>query len=209
MRASVFIDVLSHWCLVAVPAVQSLYDAGVDVEIVLAPIADGAPLGFTREQEEWFYRRGSGAYGVALKADWCEGPHVSSLPANAAVMAGAILGTDKWRLACAVMSEAMQGGALFGRPEVVYAFVAELLGVDADEVQRIAETDEVIDALRDGNRQLVKYGADERPTFRIENANGDFVLLKGLWQKEPLQACLRALKADEEAYAAAGRSPFS
>lgn len=208
MRATVFIDVLSHWCLAAVPAVQSLHDGGIEVEVVLAPLGDGKPMGVAREEEAWFYTRGTRAYAMELKSAWYEDEQTVTWHANAAVMAGAILGADKWRLACAVMSEAMQGGALFGRADVVYGFVAELLGVDASEVRRIAETDEVGDTLREGNRRLAKAGGDERPTFRLENANGDVALLKGLWQRDAVDACARALAADEAAYAEAGAPPF-
>lgn len=207
MRATVFIDVLSHWCLAAAPAVQSLYDSGIDVEIVVAPIADGEPMGLAAEAEAWFYKRGAGAYGMILKSDWYEHDRTTTWHANAAVAAGATLGADKWRLACAVMSEAMQGGALFGRPEIVYGFVAELLGVDTAEVRSVAETAEIADLLRDGNRRLAKIGGDERPTFKVENANGDFAVLKGLWQRDAVDACMRALQQDETAYAAAGTPP--
>ncbi len=207
MRATVFIDVLSHWCLAAVPAVQSLYDNGIEVEVVIAPIGDGKPMGLPAEAEAWFYRRGTRAYAMELKPAWYEHETTTTWHANAAVAAGATLGADKWRLSCAVMSEAMQGGALFGRPEIVYGFVGELLGVDAAELQCIAETQQVADLLRDGNRRLAKAGGDERPTFKLENTSGDFALLKGLWQRDAVDACIRALHGDESAYAAAGTPP--
>lgn len=208
MRATVFIDVLSHWCLVAVPAVQTLIERGIDVEVVLAPLADGKALGMRPEQEAWFYTRGTRAYGLELKADWYETDSTTTWHANAAVAAAGKLGADPWRVACAVMSQAMQGGALFGRADVVNAFVAELLGVDASEVERIAASDELTAQLLDGNRRLAEAGGDERPTFRLENKNGDVALLKGLWQKDAVDACATALRADEEAYAAAGSPPW-
>lgn len=208
MRATIFIDVLSHWCLAAVPAVQALYERGIEVDVAFAPIGDGKPMGMRHDQEAWFYTRGTHAYGLVLKADWYENEQTTTWHANAAVAAAGTLGADPWRVACAVMSEAMQGGALFGRADVVNAFVAELLGVDASEVARVAASDDVKALLLDGNRRLVESGGDERPTFRLENSNGDFALLKGLWQKDAVDACVSSLQADEEAYAAAGPPPW-
>ena len=207
MHATVFLDVLSHWCLAAVPAVQSLYDANVDVELVLAPVRDGAPLGVSPELEQWAYTRGARAYGLTLRADWYETSDTTTWHANAAVLAGVALGADFWRLTCAVMSQALQGGALFGRPDVAYAFVASLGSVDAAEIKRLAEGHDVVHALHDGSRRLADVGGDERPTFRIRNASNDHVVLKGLWQRDAVDACVRALRADEEAYAAAGTPP--
>ncbi|HEV7178305.1 MAG TPA: hypothetical protein VGN11_00425 [Candidatus Baltobacteraceae bacterium] len=207
MRAVVFLDVLSHWCLASVPAVAALIESGAGVEIILAPLGDGAPLGMRADFEAWCYTRGTRAYGMELRSDWYEGPESTTWHANAAVLAGAKLGGDLWRIACAVMSEAMQGGAMFGRAETVNAFVAELGGVEPDAIAQLAQSDGVAAELRAGNRRLAKAGGDERPTFRLENGNGDFALLKGLWQRDAALACAVALAGDEAAYAAAGAPP--
>ncbi|HEX3671086.1 MAG TPA: DsbA family protein, partial [Candidatus Cybelea sp.] len=75
MKVTAFIDVLSHWCLAAQPALNALHETladDVEFEVVFAPIAGGAPVGFSNELESWFYRRGTLAYGTKLDASWCE-----------------------------------------------------------------------------------------------------------------------------------------
>lgn len=54
---------------------------------------------------------------------------------------------------------------------------------------------------------LARWGCTERPSWRIENANGDFIVMQGIWNAPPLVACVDALMADEAAYAAAGAQP--
>ncbi len=47
MKVIAFVDVLSHWCLAAQPALDALRATladDVELEIVLAPLADGAPV---------------------------------------------------------------------------------------------------------------------------------------------------------------------
>ncbi len=175
---------------------------------MLAPVADGKPLGVSPELEAWAFTRGTRAYGMVLRSDWYEDDQTTTWHANAAVLAGAHVGADLWRLSRAVMSQAMQGGGMFGRPDDVYAFVASLGNIDPSEIKRIAESPEIVHALHDGNRRLGEAGADERPTFRLGNANGDHALLKGLWQRDAVDACVRALRVDQEAYAAAGTPPI-
>ena len=126
MRAVVFVDALSHWCLVALDAVDALAAFGVPVEIVLAPVAGGKPMGASREKEAWFYTRGTLAHGRALRSDWCEGEETSTWHANAAVLAGADAGGDLAGTLRAVMRASMEDGRLFGRASEVRAYVAEL-----------------------------------------------------------------------------------
>lgn len=134
MKVTMFIDVVSHWCLVGVPAAQALVDRGVDLEVVYAPLKDGAPLGFTNEMESWFYKRGTIAYDVELIPAWCEGPQIGSWAANAAAfVAGEITG-EQLNAAHAMMSAAMEHGALVGRPEVAYASAASFAGVSREEI---------------------------------------------------------------------------
>jgi hypothetical protein len=207
MRATAIFDVLSHWCLVAFDAIDGLRSLGVPVELVLAPINDGGPLGIPPDSERWFYGRGTRAYGRRLRSDWCEHQSVSTWAANAAVLAGGELCGDLPAVAKAVMSEAMERGALFGREAEVNAFVARIAGVDADAIGRRAAEPRVAAMLHRGNERLAQLGADERPTFVLENAIGDRAVLKGMWQREAVVACAEALAADEAAYAAAGAPP--
>jgi hypothetical protein len=208
MRAVVVLDALSHWCLLAMDAVDALAQLGVSVEIVLAPVAEGKPMGTSREKEAWFYRRGTLAHGRVLRSDWCEGEQTSTWHANAAVLAGAGAGGDLPGTLRAVMRGAMEDGKRFGRAGDVRAFVAELTGTSVAEIDRRCEEPALAQRLHDGNRRLAELGADERPTFSLANDNGDFAVLKGLWQREAVMSCAQALLSDERAYAQAGVPPL-
>jgi hypothetical protein len=208
VRAAVFVDVLSHWCLAAMDAVDALADLRVPVEIVIAPVAGGKAVGFSHDLEAWFYRRGTRAYGRELRCDWCEGEQTATRHANAAVLAGADVCGDLVGTLRAVMRGAMEEGRLFGRPDEVQGFVAAFAGTTVEDIARRC-ADPAMDArLHEGNRRLNELGADERPTFRISNDAGDFALLKGVWQRDAVVACAQALASDERAYAEAGPPPL-
>ncbi len=207
MKAILYVDVVSHWCLVAMPAVTTLTEMGVDVELVYAPLKDGAPLGFTNEMESWFYKRGSRIYGRELICAWCEGPHVSSWAANAAAFAAGELLGDQPRAAHAIMSAAMEEGALVGRPEVAYERAAQSARTDAATIEALATSARVRERLLEGNKRLTALGADERPTWELRSDNGDFAILKGVWQRDAVAVTAAALLHDERGYAAAGKAP--
>jgi hypothetical protein len=206
MKTTIFWDVLSHWCLVSVPAARAVANFG-DVEIVYAPVAGGGMLGFTNELETWCYQRGTLAYNRTLYADWCEGRETQTWFANAAALvAGRLIG-DHIRAAELIGSAAMEGRELLGRPQVAFASAARVANVSESIIARQAEDPAVADQLRAGNRRMEELGLDERPSFVLENANGDRAIFKGVWQKEAIVATARALLADEEAYRIAGTPP--
>jgi hypothetical protein len=207
VKATMFVDVVSHWCLVAIPAAQAIVDLGIGLEVVYAPLNDGAPLGFTNEMEVWAYKRGTGAYNKEFNAAWCEGPHISSWAANAAAfVAGEITG-NQLDAAHAMMSVAMEQGALVGRHEEACSRAASFAGVSAEEIERRATETRVRDILLEGNKRLSALGADERPVWHLQNDNGDFAILKGIWHKEAIASVAAAMLHDERAYAKAGLPP--
>jgi 2-hydroxychromene-2-carboxylate isomerase len=209
MKVTAFVDVLSHWCLAAWPAIEALSDpmqyGNGRLEIVLAPANGGAPMGVTHAMEVWYYRRGSLAYGENLRADWCEGPHIGTLHANAAVLAAARLGADLKSTVLAVMQGAMREGMPFGRAEEVAAFVARRTKLAPEALQAEMTSAEVAAQLREGNERLHAAGCAERPSFVIENDNGDRVTMQGVWQAAAVLGCVATLRSDEEAYTRAGQ----
>jgi protein-disulfide isomerase-like protein with CxxC motif len=207
MRATVFLDSLSHWCLVAMPAVRALSELGVELEVVLAPVGGGKPLGVSHAMEAWFYARGSLAYGEKFNAGWCEGPQTSTYASNAATLVALDAIDAPLDTIEKMLREGLTTGALFGRSDVANAYAAKLAGVDVQEFSRRVDDPSTAQRLREGNGRLAAAGADERPTFLLENANGDRALLKGLWQRDAIVACAKALLADERAYAQAGPAP--
>ena len=208
MRATVFIDVLSHWCLAAVPAIRVLTELTPNVEIVLAPIKGNAPAGYTNEMMRWWLERGALAYGRKLRADWCEGPQTTSWFANAIASIGGEENGEPLRAAHAVMSGALEQGLKLGRADECFEFMARYLKTNASEIGKRVADPALAAKLDGGNRRLREAGADERPTFLLEGEIGDRALLKGLWQKELVAAAGLAILHDERAYTTAGPPPF-
>lgn len=209
MKATAVFDVLSHWCLVSWPAYQALKEklGASNVELLLAPILNGFPMGMPPEHEAWFYTRGTRAYGEVFRSDWYESNITTTLWANAAVAAAATLGADLDSTAHATMEAAMKNGELLGRRGVAVATIARIARVDATRLNALVDRAETGVALNEGNAALSRWGCAERPSWRLENANGDFVVMQGVWQASALTACADALMADERAYAAAGAPP--
>lgn len=202
-------DVLSHWCLAAWPAYESAVRrlGAANVELLLAPILNGFPMGLPPENEQWFYRRGTGAYGVTLRPDWYETDRTTTLWANAAIVAAAALGADLPDLAIRTMRAAMEEGALLGRRDVAVKTVARLAQLDATRLDSQIDDASTGRSLNAGNETLARWRCVERPSWRLENASGDFVVMQGVWHRAAIDACLDALQADETAYAAAGSPP--
>jgi predicted DsbA family dithiol-disulfide isomerase len=208
VKATFFIDVLSHWCLAAWPAVEAAAEAigRENVEVVFAPIETGLD-DVTPECEAWFYRRGTLVYDMRLCSDWYELAGTTTVFANAAVAAAVVLGADPFSTAAATMRAAMVDGGLVGRRDVAIGTVAELTGLSSAELERLVDSESIAESMRDGNERLRACGCAERPSFLLENAIGDRVVMQGVWQTQPLLAALAALRYDEDAYRRAGAPP--
>lgn len=209
MKATAIFDVLSHWCFAAWPAYEELSAklGPSNVELLIAPIQNGFSPGFTPELEAWFYKRGTRAYGTVLRSDWYESTTTTTLWANAAVVAAAALGANLPSIVHGAMEAAMKDGQMLGRRDVAVAAVARIARIDAARLNAQIDRAETGAALNEGNAALARWGCAERPSWRIENANGDFVVIQGIWKPAPLLTCIDALQADEAAYAAAGVQP--
>lgn len=209
MKVTVAFDVLSHWCLAAWPAFEAARaEVGTDrIELLIAPIANGFPMGLPAAHERWFYGRGTLAYGMQLHADWYEDNRTTTLWANAAVVAAAHLGADLAETARGTMRAAMEERALLGRRDQAVETVARLAQLDAHALDRLIGSAEIGRHLNAANETLARWQCAERPSWRIENANGDFVTMQGVWQTAPVLACIDALRSDERAYAQAGTPP--
>jgi 2-hydroxychromene-2-carboxylate isomerase len=210
MKVTAYVDVLSHWCLAAQPALDALRATLADdvaLEIVLAPVGDGAPIGFTHEQEAWFYTRGTCAYGSELNPAWCEGPATTTWHANAAVAAGVSFGAHPVELGHRVSRAALVEGLLLGREDEAVRAVAAITGVDETSLRGRMRSEAIGAALRAGNARLAAAGCAERPSWELVNGNGDRAVLQGVWQAEAILPLARALLDDERAYRRAGPPP--
>ena len=203
MKTEVFVEVLSHWSFVAMPAVRQLASLG-EVEFVFAPSNGGNPLGFSAEEEAWAYHRGELTYGRKLNPAWCEGPETGTYYANAATLVAGEISGEPIGITEKMMSAAMEGGRLLGRAQIAYETAASLCGATSEEIEARATSDAVRAKLDDGNRRLEKLLANERPTFYIVNDWGDFAILKGIWRAEPVQALAQSLLEDDRVYRECG-----
>ncbi len=210
MKVTAFVDVLSHWCLAAYPAVTAL--AGmlaedVEFELLPAPIRGTAPLPYSAETEAWFFDRGALAYGRRLSSAWYEQGE-TSWHANAAVVAALRLAElDRVALIGTVMRGAMVDELPFCREVEVARFVAGLAGVSVEALLAEMRGDDVVGALHGANARLSAAGCGERPSWVLANGNGDKAVLQGVWQAEAVLPLARALLDDERAYARAGAAP--
>jgi hypothetical protein len=210
MKVIVFVDVLSHWCLAALPALDALRGTLADdvaLEVVIAPVDDGAPVGYTNALEAWFYTRGTLAYGTVLDAAWCEDETTGTWHANAAVAAAVALGADPIALARCVSRAAMVDGQLLGRESEAVRVVSAFSGFAEETLRETMRTDAVVSALHAANARLAAIGCAERPSWELVNANGDKAVLQGVWQAEAILPLARALLDDERAYRRAGPPP--
>lgn len=210
MKITAFVDVLSHWCLAAQPALDALRATLADdvrLDVVLAPVAGEAPMGFTNLQETWFYTRGTLAYGTELDASWCVGPDTTTWHANAAVAAGVSFGSNPIVLGRRFSRAAMVDGLLLARESEAVRAVAKFTGVDERALLEAMRSDAIVESLRAGNARLTAIGCAERPSWELVNDNGDRAVLQGVWQAEAILPLARALLDDERAYRRAGPPP--
>ena len=210
MKATAFVDVLSHWCLAALPALDALRGTLADdvaLEVVIAPLGDGAPVGYSNAAEAWFYTRGTLAYGAVLDPSWCEDETTSTWHANAAVAAAIALGADPVAVARCVSRAAMVDGKLLGRETEAIRVVSSFTGIAEQTLRDTMHGDAVVAGLHAANARLASIGCAERPSWELVNANGDKAVLQGVWQAEAILPLARALLDDERAYRRAGPPP--
>ncbi len=210
MKVTAFVDVLSHWCLAALPALDALRGTLADdvvLEVVIAPLGDGASVGYSNAAEAWFYTRGTLAYGTVLDPSWCEDETTSTWHANAAVLAAVALGADPIALARCVLQAAMVDGKLLGRESEAVRVVSTFTGIAEQTLRDAMHGDAVIAGLHAANARLAAIGCAERPSWELVNDNGDRAVLQGVWQAEAILPLARALLDDERAYKRAGPPP--
>jgi protein-disulfide isomerase-like protein with CxxC motif len=210
MKVTAFVDVLSHWCLAALPALDALRSTlsdDITLEIVIAPVGNGTPVGYSNAAEAWFYTRGTLAYGTVLNAAWCENETTSTWHANAALAAAVTLGADCLAVLRCVSRAAMVDGQLLGRAGEAVRVVSTFTGVAEETLRETMRGEVVVSALHAANARLAAIGCAERPSWELVNGNGDKAVLQGVWQAEAILPLVRALLDDERAYRRAGPPP--
>ncbi|HAM71833.1 MAG TPA: disulfide bond formation protein DsbA [Verrucomicrobiales bacterium] len=206
MKITYYLEVISSWCFWAEPAWAELkrrYAGRVEFEWKLA-LMDESGLPATREQAEWFYRR-SGTLmrsPVMLNAGWFEAGRKEYLPPNLVAEAAKDLGVRDDRVRMALAWAAMIQGRKVGRWEVAVEVAAEAVpGLDAGELRRLAGTPGILRRAKASTAEFHAMKVSQRPTFLLENAIGDRVVLSGVVALEPLVAAADALLNDASGYA--------
>lgn len=210
MRVTAFIDVLSHWCLAATPALLALERSLADdlhVEVIIAPIADGGRIGFHPESRRWAFRRGSLAYGTSLTSAWYENEESCTWHANAATAAAIELGASPIALVCAVSRSAMIDGALLAREQEAVRHIATHANLAEDRLRETMRHDDFKVRVLNGNARLRAIGCTERPSWELRNEIGDHAILQGVWQAEAILPLAQAMLSDERSYHRAGPPP--
>lgn len=204
MKITFYMDALSLWCLLGARSLdETLRELpGVSFDWKLAVLRDGGPLGYTRDEEAYYYRRMEALTGVRMTADWLAGPDTSTYYANAALQAVKVMGQRDLRAPLHLMDAAMVHGRETWRPDVAAALAAEASGLEADEIRALMESDAVREEMAQTQREMYALGMDQRPTIVIENAIPDRAVLMGVWAADAIRPLCAAMLRDEQRFLA-------
>lgn len=202
-----YLDVISSWCYWAEPAWAELkrYCAdkpvGFDWKISLI---DPSSLPFSREQEDWFYRR-SGTIvrsPFILSSGWFEPGLKEYLAPNYVAEAAKDFGVKDDRARLAIAEAALRAGQKIGQWEVSADIAAKAAGLDAKTLLAKAKSPEIDKRARASTAEFHALQVTQRPTFVLESNIGDRTVISGLVKITPLTAAIDAMLDDARAYAA-------
>lgn len=197
-----YLDVLSSWCFYSEPNLRRLLDRygdRIQYEWRIALITEGMPMGHTREQMDWFYRRSGSISGTHLNSAWNQGPY-NTLQPNLAAEAARELGFSDDRVRLALARAALLDGKSIVQREVSLQVVSAVTGVDARKVERMIDDERMLENIQRSSAEFEALGIDQRPAFTLRSDIGDRAIFSGLWTYDPLQATVAAMLSDEEKY---------
>lgn len=203
MKITIYLDVLSLWCLYATRSLERLRtqaDGRIAVSWRIAPINGDRPLGYGSAKQRWFYRRGAFITGSQLNPEWLEGPLTGTREANLAALAARSLGHEGLEVPHALMDAAMVEGKPVARREVAIAVVASATDLSPHLLDEVMDRPEIALKLQAENAEMLALGARHRPTILVENVIPDRAVLSGVWAYEPIAALYEAMRQDEERF---------
>ncbi|MBV8073826.1 MAG: DsbA family protein [Candidatus Eremiobacteraeota bacterium] len=205
MHVELFLDTLSSWCLLAAPAWKRLqetpaYAGRVTFAWSLALVDRADALGYTPETIDWYYRRTAKMTGERLNPGWIDGPQTGTLNANLVTAAARTLGAADDRVWVALATAALREGRPMGRLAAAVEVGAAAAGLDPAELAARAQSEEVLEYVRDGTDRFRSLALPQRPSHVVTDEIGDLVTFSGLWTYEPLAAALDALLADVDGH---------
>ena len=205
MKITYYLEVISSWCHWAEPAwteLRTLYADRVEFTWKIA-LMDASGLPTSRDQCDWFYRR-SGTLvhsPYVLNSGWFD-PSLRSYPApNLVAEAAKDFGVTDDRVRLALAHAALRDGQQVGDWNLSARLAAKTIPaqLDADNLLEHARSPAVEARVHATTAEFHALGVTQRPTFLLENALGDRVILSGLAGLTPLLAAADALLADEAA----------
>lgn len=208
MRITYFVEILSSWCHWAEPAWDELKArlsgrAEFQWRIALMRPEDFPP---SREACNWYYRR-SGATTVRspymLTSAWLQPERRGDYRApNLVAEAGRDFLGESDELRRALTEAALRDGRPIGEMATACEVAAPIVGCAPEELRVRAESAEVRARVEVSTARFHAHQINQRPSFLLENAIGDKVVISGLWTAAPLVAAAEAMLADAAAYAA-------
>ncbi|MDA8346994.1 MAG: DsbA family protein [Thermaerobacter sp.] len=198
-------DVLSLWCLYADRSVDRLlseYGQRLQFDWRISLIRGESPLGYGRDAEAFYYRRGAHLTGATLNPNWLSGPETTTLDANLVAEAARSLGKGGRDVPRALMDAAMIEGREVWRKEIAVEVAAEAAGLPRDRLATALADPRVRDTVLATTEEMLALGVSERPVIVFESAIPDRAILSGIWAYEPMAALCEAMLRDEERFLA-------
>lgn len=205
MKVTYFIEIFSSWCHWAEPAwaeVKARYAGRVQFEWRVA-LMNRRDFPDSRAQCDWFYRR-SGTVTRSpymLNSGWVQPECKDYAAPNLVAEAGRDFGIEDDRLRLALAHAALREGRPLADMTVAAEVGAAAIGVAPAELRARAESAEVRGRVAASTERFHAHQITQRPSFILENAIGDKVVISGLWVAGPLCAAIDAMLADAAAYA--------
>jgi len=207
MKVTYYLEILSSWCHWAEPAWDELkrrHDGSVEFDWRIA-LMNPADFPVTRSQCDWFYRR-SGTIRRSpymLNSSWFEAELRGDYSApNLVAEACRALGHGDDATRRALAHAALREGCKIGRMTEAVAVAAGATGLDSATIESQARSEAVAARVRESTTAFHAHQVTQRPTFVLENAIGDKMVLSGIVEPAPLAAGIDAMLADTAAYAA-------
>lgn len=205
MKITYYLELVSSWCHWAEPAwteLKTRYAGRAEFHWKIA-LMDGSGLPVSREQCDWFYRRSGGVVrsSYMLHSGWFDPSLKEYLAPNLVAEAAKDLGICDDRARLAITHAALREGRRVGDWNEAVAAAAAATGLDAAQLLARAQSPEIAARTRATTAEFQAMQATQRPTFVIESAIGDRVMLSGLVNAAPLIAVIESMLSDVAAYA--------
>ena len=205
MKITYYLELVSSWCHWAEPAwteLKTRYSGRAEFEWKIA-LMDGSGLPVSREQCDWFYRRSGGVVRspYMLHSGWFDPSLKEYLAPNLVAEAAKDMGICDDRARLAITHAALREGRRVGDWNEAVAVAAAATGLDAAQLLARAQSPEIAARARATTAEFHAMQATQRPTFVIESAIGDRVMLSGLVNAAPMIAVIESMLSDVGAYA--------